>query len=125
MNYGISRVYRDEKQPKPLPQKKSRKSYSFIEKASVLLKYLEEIQHDPELSISVFAQENKISKSMLHRWIEAKELILKKAYEGCILKKYRPIPKKNPKHAKTHALFRIQNSSSKEKGAIKSHFYGY
>ena len=53
---------------------------------------------------------------MLHRWIEAKELILKKAYEGCILTKYCPIPKKNPKHAKTHALLHSEFLKQRKRG---------
>ena len=77
------------KQSEAVPKKKTRKAYTPQEKASIVLKFLEEEKNDPELSLGVFAQDHEISKSMLFYWIKDKNNILKKAYEGCILRKNR------------------------------------
>lgn len=99
-----------------LPEKKVRKAYIPQEKANIILKFLEAEQDDPTISYGVFAESEKISKSMLFKWVKDKENILRKAYEGCILKKHRPIPKKNPKHEKTHQLLHAEFLKQRNKG---------
>ena len=68
------------------------------------MKFLASREEDENLSYAIFAEEQipKISKSMLKDWLDKKDVILRKAYEGCVLRKLRLNPNKNPKHAKTH-----------------------
>jgi len=70
----------------PAP-KKSRKGYSNQKKAAIILKFLEAQHEDPNISFSVFVELEKIpSKSMLYKWVQDNDNILKRAYEGCIFK---------------------------------------
>ena len=49
------------------PPKKSRKSYSFVEKADFIDKFLHEQSYDHGLSQNVFAESIGVDKSMLSR----------------------------------------------------------
>ena len=90
-------------------KKKGRDSYNCQFKANIILKFLAQKEEDENLSYAEFAEwenqgkkKEKICKSMVHKWVDQKDIILQKAYEGCVLKKLRLNPKKNPVHAKTH-----------------------
>ena len=75
------------------------------EKASIILKFLEAKKVDDNLSYAVFAEMQNIpDPGMLWKWVDDKETILNKAYEGCTLKKIRSNPNQNPRHANTHKL---------------------
>ena len=89
----------------PDDKKKERKSYTCQEKAGIILRFLEAKQNDPDMSYQVFSDLMKIpDRSMLHKWVKNKDSILKLAIGGSVVKKNRPVPKNNPKHAKTHTL---------------------
>ena len=84
------------------PAKKPRKFYNCQVKANIIMKLLDAQAEDKNLSAAVFAETENISKSMLSKWLKEKDMILTKAYEGCILKKFRP--KIKSKHIQTFEL---------------------
>ena len=59
--------------------KKKRYRYSYQDKANIIQKYLEALNADENLSMSVFADEANISKSMLSRWIKDQANIFRKS----------------------------------------------
>ena len=59
--------------------KKRRYRYSYQDKANIIQKYLEALNADENLSMSVFADEANISKSMLYKWLKDKETIFRKS----------------------------------------------
>ena len=96
------------------PNKKPRKSYSYLQKAEILEKYLTEKSQDPYLSLSVFGSEFGIVKSMLLRWIQDKENIFQKASmdKVCNLKKGR----NSNKHEKTFPRLYAEFIRVRDKG---------
>jgi len=75
--------------------KKTRKSYTYQEKADIIQKYLDAKQLNEDLSLKAFAEANNIAKSMIYNWLKDKEVIFQKCYEsydtmknmGCRIKK--------------------------------------
>ena len=55
--------------------KKTRKSYTYQEKADIIHKYLEAKNQDASLSLQKFAESEHISKSNLLRWLKDKDNI--------------------------------------------------
>ena len=100
------------------PTKKSRNSYNCQIKARVIEKYLEAKLEDDSLSLSSFLshQDEKITKSMLYKWLKDKDSILKHAYEGCVLKRIHKNPKENPRHAKTAKILNDRFLDMRTKG---------
>ena len=93
--------------PPSKKKKIGRNSYTTQYKANIILKYLAQKEEDENLSYAVFAEwestkKIKLNKAMVHKWVNKKDIILQRAYEGCVLKKLRLNPKKNPVHAQTH-----------------------
>ena len=87
------------------------------------------ISYHTEANGYIFFAAGVPSKSMLFKWVNDKDEkgmnnILRRAYEGCNLKKYRPVPKKNPKHAKTHELLYKEHLEHRKRGN-KISFYWY
>ena len=97
------------------PSKISRSSYTPQIQARIIEKYLEEKAEDENLSLEVFAEGEKISKSMLSRWLKDKGKIFKKVNEGCLLKKDRTSGK-SEKHAKTQFLLYQKFLQQRKKG---------
>ena len=126
----VQYIHFSEIQEKKSVTKKKRKAYTDQEKASLIEKFLALKEEDENLSYSTFAELEQIpSKSMLFKWVNDKDEkgmnnILRRAYEGCNLKKYRPVPKKNPKHAKTHELLYKEHLEHRKRGN-KISFYWY
>ena len=100
------------------PTKISRNSYNCQIKARVIEKYLEAKLEDDSLSLSSFLnhQDEKITKSMLYKWLKDKDSILKHAYEGCVLKRIHKNPKENPRHAKTAKILNERFLDMRTKG---------
>ena len=65
--------------PGDISSKRSRYRYSYHDKANIIQKYLEALNSDSQLSMSIFAKEANISKSMLYKWLKDKETIFRKS----------------------------------------------
>ena len=102
------------------PEKKkkiSRDSYTCQYKAHIIMKYLEEKERDPNLSYADFSvNENIKNKCLVIHWVAKKEITLRKALEGCVLKKLRLNPNKNPRHAETHKYLHEEFIQKRKKG---------
>ena len=96
------------------PLKKTRKSYNFVQKAEILAKFASEQDKDPLLSLSVFAEQADISKSMLSKWLADKNDIFQKSAELKIqhLKKGR----ESKKHNKTFVKLNSEFLSARDRG---------
>ena len=95
----------DEKLAPPI--KKTRKSYSFIDKANVVERFISAKKDDPQISLAVFAEQERISKSMLFDWEKNKIEIFKKASEEkvCYFKKGRVSKRHDQTHPKLYHEF--------------------
>ena len=53
---------------------------------------------------------------MVMKWVKKREIYLRKALEGCVLKKLRLNPNKNPRHAETHKYLHEEFIQKRKKG---------
>ena len=79
-------------------QPKDRKSYTQTEKAEIINAYFTLKTRDKNLSIGSYAKKVGMSKTIVFRWIQDKENVLKRASDDkfCLLKKRRGKLKKQP-----------------------------
>ena len=78
-------------------EKKTRRSYSFKDKAYYLSKYYEIIEEEGDASYRVVAEQLGIHYSLLKKWLKVKDEIIAKAADETLanLKKGRPTTKHN------------------------------
>ena len=62
--------------------KKTRKFYTYQEKADIIQKYLEAKNQDASLGLQKFAESEHMHASMLLRWLRDKDNIYRKCYES-------------------------------------------
>ena len=96
------------------PTKKSRKSYSYVEQAEILRKYLSEKAKDQTLSLSTFGKELGVTKSMLHRWLKDKEQIFQNSYDQKV--RYLKKGRGSNKHDRTFPKLYCQFITARERG---------
>jgi len=78
---------------------KTRKSYTYSEKAEIINGFFSSNDQNEKLSISLYAKKVGLSKTIVFRWLQDKEDILKKASDEriCSLKKNRDLKAANKK----------------------------
>ena len=81
------------------PVKRSRKSYSFIDKAKILQRYFEFLEDYGEASYKDMEQELGVPKPVLHRWVQNKKHIFAKATDDTL--KHLQKGRKSNKHTAT------------------------
>merc|ERR1739848_315197 len=96
------------------PEKKSRKSYSFVQKAEFMDLYFKETADDPNLTMSLFAKDKEVDKGMFSKWLKEKDVIFQKAanVKICYLTKGRS----SNKHGKTYAELYNEFVKKRNKG---------
>ena len=93
--------------PSPV-KKKTRRSYTFKEKAEVIKRYYEILEQDGDTSYKVMEEILNVPKPLIHKWVtKEKDSIIAKAADEtlCYLRKGRPTKRHNATFVLLHKEF--------------------